>query len=135
MTGPAFHDFLIRGANDRLLTDRVTFQVIDGNNGFLVDFTNEHYARRKTAYETKDYDPLWRWNDKTQHGFRRAPVELIAHVVENDRPYTEILTANYIMANRFPPKHTGPRRYSGTLKIGGVQAIKNHQVFPQRRGV
>ncbi|MDE0364518.1 MAG: DUF1588 domain-containing protein [Gammaproteobacteria bacterium] len=107
MTGPAFHDFLIRGANDRLLTDRVTFQVIDGNNGFLVDFTNEHYARRKTAYETKDYDPLWRWNDKTQHGFRRAPVELIAHVVENDRPYTEILTANYIMANPFSAKAYG----------------------------
>ena len=34
-----------------------------------------------------------------QHGARRAPLELIAHVVENDRPYTEILTADYIMAN------------------------------------
>ena len=107
MTGPAFHDFLIRGANDRLLTDRRASQIIDGNIGFLVDFTNEHYARRKTAYETKDYDPLWRWNDKTQHGFRRAPVELIAHVVENDRPYTEILTANYIMANPFAAKAYG----------------------------
>ena len=32
-------------------------------------------------------------------GARRAPLELIAHVVENDRPYTEILTADYIMAN------------------------------------
>ena len=30
---------------------------------------------------------------------QRAPLELIAHVVENDRPYTEILTADYIMAN------------------------------------
>ena len=28
-----------------------------------------------------------------------APLELIAHVAENDLPYTEILTANYIMAN------------------------------------
>ena len=34
-----------------------------------------------------------------QFGARRAPLELIAHVVENDRPYTEILTADYIMAN------------------------------------
>ena len=34
-----------------------------------------------------------------QHGARRAPLELIAHVVENDLPYTEILTADYIMAN------------------------------------
>ena len=29
----------------------------------------------------------------------QAPVELIAHVVENDLPYTEVLTADYIMAN------------------------------------
>ena len=34
-----------------------------------------------------------------QFGFRRAPLELIAYVVKNDRPYTEILTAEYIMAN------------------------------------
>ena len=27
----------------------------------------------------------------------RAPVELIAYVVENDKPYTEILTADYTM--------------------------------------
>ena len=107
MTGPEFHDFIIRGANDRLLTDRRAIQIIDGNIGFLVDFTNEHYARRKTAYDTKDYDPLWSWNDKTQYGFRRAPVKLIAHVVENDRPYTEILTANYIMANPFAAKAYG----------------------------
>ena len=39
-----------------------------------------------------------------QFGFRRAPLELIAHVVENDRPYTEILTADYIMANPFAAK-------------------------------
>ena len=33
------------------------------------------------------------------YGAARAPLELIAHVVENDLPYTEILTADYIMAN------------------------------------
>ena len=34
-----------------------------------------------------------------QHGVGRAPLELIAHVVANNLPYTEILTADYIMAN------------------------------------
>ena len=29
----------------------------------------------------------------------RAPLELIAHVAENDLPYTDVLTADYIMAN------------------------------------
>ena len=34
-----------------------------------------------------------------QYGVRQAPLELIAYVVENDLPYTEILTADYVMAN------------------------------------
>ena len=33
------------------------------------------------------------------HGVRQAPLELIAYVVENDLPYTEVLTADYVMAN------------------------------------
>ena len=38
------------------------------------------------------------WGESTTD-FGRAPLELIAHVVENDLPYTEVLTADYIMAN------------------------------------
>ena len=101
MTGPEFHDFLIRGANDRLLTDRDS-QIIDANSGQFVAFTNENHRRRGAARasgserEMRDY---YEWRDGAQHGFRRAPLELIAHVVENDRPYTEVLTADYIMAN------------------------------------
>ena len=40
-----------------------------------------------------------RWRERLIFGVERAPLELIAHVVENDLPYTEILTADYIMAN------------------------------------
>ena len=101
MTGPEFHEFLIRGANDRLLTDRDS-QIIDANLGHFVAFTNENHRRRAAARASgserkmRDY---YEWRDGAQHGFRRAPLELIAHVVENDLPYTEILTADYIMAN------------------------------------
>ena len=101
MTGTEFHDFLIRAANDRLLTNRAG-QIIDANLGFHVDFVNETWRRKKEAHESGDVRELNRyylWNDRTQHGFRRAPLELIAHVVENDLPYTEILTADYILAN------------------------------------
>ena len=38
-------------------------------------------------------------SNKRSMDFVRAPLELIAHVAENDLPYTEILTANYVMAN------------------------------------
>ena len=104
MTGPAFHEFLTRGANDRLLTNRMG-RIIDELSGYFVDFTNESYARKIKV--TDDHDPFGYWYDRTQHGFRRAPVELIAHVVENDLPYTEILTADYIMANPFAARSYG----------------------------
>ena len=98
MTGPEFHEFLIRAANDRLLTDR-RGTVIDHHADFLVDFSNEAYRRAAEGYAKGDDRYFFDWNDRVQHGARRAPLELIAHVVENDLPYTEILTADYIMAN------------------------------------
>ena len=98
MTGPGFHEFLVRGANDRLLTDRDE-TVIDGTaTDYFVDFSNLYYDRVRDHYESGAPNP-WQWYQRAQYGFRRAPLELIAHVVENDLPYTEVLTADYIMAN------------------------------------
>ena len=101
MTGPEFHEFLIRASNDRLLTDRDSGGVLDEGR-FFVDYVNEHYRRRKIA-RTIDTRRAWNdfydWRHSVDHGARRAPLELIAYVVENDLPYTEILTADYVMAN------------------------------------
>ena len=104
MTGPAFHEFLIRGANDRLLTDRRD-NIIDDVR--FVDYTNEAYRIKKAAQQRDDLDDYYIWRDRVQHGAARAPLELIAHVVENDLPYTEILTADYIMANPWAAKAYG----------------------------
>ena len=109
MTGSEFHEFLIRAANDRLLTDRNIVAIIN-TFGYFVDFTNENYRRIKAAItsgderDLADYDE---WSRRVQYGARRAPLELIAHVVENDRPYTEILTADYVMANPWAAKAYG----------------------------
>ena len=108
MTGTEFHEFLIRGANDRLLTDRRS-EIISTGQGF-VEFTNENYRRRKAIHASDDpmaWREYWDWRDRVQHGFRRAPLELIAHVVESELPYTQILTANYIMANPMAAKGYG----------------------------
>ena len=109
MEGPQFHEFLIRASNDRLLTDR-EYLVIDPD-GYYVDFTNEYYRRRVLAHMSGDDRELRRWEDRIQHGVRRAPLELIAYVVENDRPYTEILTADYIMANPWAAAAYGASTY------------------------
>ena len=106
MTGPEFHEFIIRGANDRLLTNRMG-PIIEPFRALFVEFTNEAYQRKKTAHDNNDLHSFYVWLAKTEYGFRRAPLELIAHVVKNDRPYTEILTANYIMANPFAAKAYG----------------------------
>ena len=113
MEGPEFHEFLIRGSNDRLLTDRDSGGVID-NDRFFVDHVNEHYRRQKVA-ETIDDEAAWQefyhWLSLVDHGARRAPLELIAYVAENDRPYTEILTADFVMANPWAAKAYGASTY------------------------
>ena len=101
MEGPQFHEFLIRASNDRLLTDREG-RVIDAaaNNAMFVDLSNLYHQKAVAVSQGRLDEGIWRsWEGRVQFGIRRAPLELIAHVAENDLPYTEILTADYIMAN------------------------------------
>ena len=105
MTGPGFHEFLLRASNDRLLTDRhLSDSVIDRFDREFTDFANEFWdmwhAARTRGYDRGWDDPIFRrWIDDVYYGVARAPLELIAYIAENDRPYTEVLTADYIMAN------------------------------------
>ena len=111
MEGSQFHEFLIRASNDRLLTDRGAG--ID-SDGYFVAFNDEHYRRKKAAHASGDesaWDDFYIWEDRVQYGVTRSPLELIAHVVENDQPYTEILTADYIMANSWAAAAYGASTY------------------------
>ena len=98
MEGPQFHEFLIQGSNDRLLTDRGAG--IDYRS--FVDFSREEYRLKAAARASGDAGQVQEashWLGSVSYGVTRAPLELIAYVAENDLPYTEILTADYIMAN------------------------------------
>ena len=64
-------------------------------------------------------------NKETNFGVGRAPLELIAYVVENDLPYTEILTADYIMANPITAKS-----YAATTKFDDDSDV--HEFKPSR---
>ena len=105
MEGPGFHDFLIDASNDRLLTDRQLGQGTIQLDSREFVALNRKAADMRRASATRGFQELWRdpeywtWEEGLQIGLSRAPLELIAHVVENDLPYQEILTANYIMAN------------------------------------
>ena len=112
MTGPGFHEFLIRASNDRLLTDRHLLDVLDLRAGYFVDLANADFEMGKAAvdrgFERPNRDRSYReWSEAVQFGVARAPLELIAHVVENDLPYTNILTADYVMANPYAARAYG----------------------------
>ena len=113
MVGQGFHDFLIREANDRLLTDREIGNVIGVTEVRFVDLANRRWElaqegiRNGFAENPRRYPPFRLHERAVQYGMARAPLELIAHVVENDLPYTEIMTADYIMANPVAAKAYG----------------------------
>lgn len=131
MTGPGFHDFLIRAANDRLLTDRHLEFVLDFRTETdLVDLANLHWNMAKQAIERGSADatedPVYaRWEGATQYGLARSPLELIAYVVEQERPYTEILTADYLMANPMTARAYGsPTTFDDSDAVTEFQPAK-----------
>jgi len=100
MQGDSFHRFLIEGANDRLLVERDIHS--NGNNAnfinpgfqYMPELTNYFYDLFKNGIT--DTHPHYM---RFVNGYANAPLELIAYVIENDKPYSEILTADYTMVN------------------------------------
>jgi hypothetical protein len=94
MRDQRFYDRMIEVYNDHFLTDK--------------------YLGRENAIELLDEDmwPNLRWFERkypddegkaqlTNDSLAREPLELIAHVIATERPFTEILTANYTMATGY----------------------------------
>ena len=82
--------------NDRLLTDRY----LDGTDAIgLIDYDrypNLYWYESET--NTSNRNAL---RAQLNEALAREPLELIAHVVREELPFTEILTANYTMANAY----------------------------------
>ncbi len=102
MSGDNFHQFLTTAANDRLLTDALLQDVplIRTTIPFYPNFLEAAYEVN-TQYSDGNisrqaYEEFYR---NTRIGTVRAPLEHIAYVVENDLPYTNILTDNFTMVN------------------------------------
>jgi hypothetical protein len=101
MDGENFHRFLLDGANDKLLVRGIadgTF--LDGGGVF------PNWSQRNIELRLQDLSNGLSWSFNTgryvngvDRGLRESPLELIAYIAENDRPYSEILTADYMMSN------------------------------------
>lgn len=93
----AFYEQLKRWYNDHLLTDKYL-----RNEDALNLLDPNRYPNRK-FYEALPEDSEDRQLARrfTNPSVARAPLELIAHVVRSDKPFTEILTADYMVANPY----------------------------------
>jgi len=101
MGGPGFHDFLVTGANDQLhmlgFVDGGLFPVelweVDWPE--VIRIKGELYDA--LGFEQAHLDAAYQLGRAQAIGHSTAPLELIAHVVENERSYKEVLTAEYTM--------------------------------------
>jgi cytochrome c5 len=101
MAGPEFREFIVNAANERLLTRGADDPINSGFSNFPL--------LRNLVYDTvmagKDY---WQeYGHQLRESTIRASGELIAHVVINELPYSEILTANYMMMNPLLNQYLG----------------------------
>jgi len=94
MREPAFYDWLIELYNDQFLVDRYLSFV--GRGVGLLNATDWPGAGQ-TTYGMLDSVT----REKGNLAVTREPLQLIAHIVRNDRPFTEILTADYTVVNPF----------------------------------
>lgn len=97
MNEDAFYVRVREMYNDVLLTDKDADDRGSVDNNFDLDaFANrDYYEDNFSGGERSDLREL------ANYGFARAPVELVAYVVANNRPFTEILTADYVMVNPY----------------------------------
>ena len=92
MQGPEFREFVVKATNDRLLIDGSMFGPLnEGLSNFLY--------LRNFAYEHRESDYLGLIKRQLDRAAWQSAGELIAYIVENEKPYTEILTADYMMMN------------------------------------
>jgi len=111
MQEDAFYDRIREGFNDIFLTLGV-----NGNPDSTV-LSYEHFEKTRLWYQRYDLSHIKDAKERRQAGYKLArqyraallgePMKLIEHIVRNDRPFTEIVTADYIMVSPYTARGYG----------------------------
>ena len=105
MESEGFYTRLKEIWNDVLLTDKYL-----GRNNALDLLSGQYYphARWFLGEGIDQQDPFyWAARDYSNQSLAREPLEHIAYVVRNHRPFSEIITADYIAMNPFTARAYG----------------------------
>lgn len=107
----AFYERLREGFNDIFLT-----LGIDGNPDATV-LSYEHFEKTRLWYQKHDLSHIKDESERRKAGYKLAndyraalvgePMKLIEHIVRNNRPFTEIVTADYIMVSPYTARGYG----------------------------
>ena len=110
MTEEAFYVRLKEGFNDIFLTDGY-----EGNGELILSYN--HFEKSRLWYqkhnlshikdEKERKETLYSMTRDYRKAIRKEPLELIAYVVRNNKPFTEILTADYIMVSPYSARGYG----------------------------
>jgi hypothetical protein len=111
MKEDAFYDRLREGFNDIFLTLGV-----DGNADQTC-LSYEHFEKTRHWYQHHDLSHIQDKNERQRTEWRIAadyrkallgePMKLVEYIVRNDRPFTEIVTADYIMVSPYSARGYG----------------------------
>ena len=107
MTEEAFYARLSEIFNDYLLTDK--YHSRNGSEAAISLLSSDDFPNRRWFDPGKDSRDN-NYNSQrqaTNDGVAREPLALINHIVRNDLPFTEILTADYMMVNSYSAKTYG----------------------------
>lgn len=94
-----FVEVFVERLNDRLLTDKY----LDGRTG--IDLVDDEAFPGITWYRDAEDDDLAR--QKTADAIAREPLELAAHVLREDLPWSTVLTADHTMVNAWSAQAYG----------------------------
>ena len=121
--GPAAMDSIV----DRILQeDAFYFRLKEGFNDIFLTIGIEDNAETLLSYDHFEHTRLWydkhdlshvaeaerqrsRWKlaDVYREALLREPLELITHIVRNERPFSELATADYIMVSPYTARGYG----------------------------
>lgn len=119
MREPAFYDRLQEAFNDILLTrgydgvaegalsyehfkSRLWYQDLSPRKGL-----SQEEQRKQFPYSHPEMIAYSKLVGDYREGMRREPLELITYIVKNERPFTEIVTADYTMVSPYTSKGYG----------------------------